>query len=402
MITRWYHSSNSSNVLTPKQLNYEYNKYIRTHQNSYVLAIRITNFRDIVATCFYGKTRETIDEFIKTIREYYKDSLIGSVVDGDFVVITDQSINEVGQFFKKLITELHQKYMDNIFPMEIKFLCGISLNSNLGINEDIRRATVAMLYPRSPSIYVQYYTEELDEELKKQNEAIQKIDRLMKEKEISYHKLAIQTVNDEIKMFEIRMLEDYEHDLYQSKNLPLFKKYCRFTKLDTYMMNTLLETIEMDPNTCYVLNFSFLSIYLNYYTFLKKLKELIEDKGLSTEQVCININYTNYQDSLTELLYVTREIQSYGFKIGLQYFGILEQSYSLTVAAAIEVDYIKVGKDVLIKAMNEERLCTMLQYFVKMYLELGITPIFTDVESEYQKKFIEDISTECLIRWKNR
>ncbi len=402
MITRWYHSSNSSNVLTPKQLNYEYNKYIRTHQNSYVLAIRITNFRDIVATCFYGKTRETIDEFIKTIREYYKDSLIGSVVDGDFVVITDQSINEVGQFFKKLITELHQKYMDNIFPMEIKFLCGISLNSNLGINEDIRRATVAMLYPRSPSIYVQYYTEELDEELKKQNEAIQKIDRLMKEKEISYHKLAIQTVNDEIKMFEIRMLEDYEHDLYQSKNLPLFKKYCRFTKLDTYMMNTLLETIEMDPNTCYVLNFSFLSIYLNYYTFLKKLKELIEDKGLSTEQVCININYTNYQDSLTELLYVTREIQSYGFKIGLQYFGILEQSYSLTVAAAIEVDYIKVGKDVLIKAMNEERLCTMLQYFVKMYLELGITPIFTDVESEYQKKFIEDISTKCLIRWKNR
>lgn len=402
MITRWYNSSNSSNVLTPKQLNYEYNKYIRTHHNSYVLAIRITNFGDIVATCFYGKTRKTIEEFVKTIRGYYKDSLIGSVVDGDFVVITDQSINEVGQFFKKLIAELHQKYMNNIFPMEIKFLCGISLNSNLGINEDIRRATVAMLYPRSPSIYVQYYTEELDEELKKQNAIIQDVDRLMKKKEITYHELAIQTINDKIKMVEIRMLDDCTHDLYQAKNIPLFKKYCRFTKLDTYMMDTLLETIAMDHHMCYIFNFSFLSIYLNYYAFLKRLKEMVEAKGLSTEQICININYTNYQGSLTELLYVTREIQSYGFKICLQHFGILEQSYSLTVIAAIDVDYIKVGKDVLIKAMNEERLCKMLQSFIKMYLELGVTPIFIDVESDYQKQFIKDISNQCLIRWKNR
>lgn len=400
MITRWYRSSNNSRVLTPEQLKEEYNKYIKNHENSYVLALSITNFRDIVATCFYDKTKDTIDEFIKTIHKYYKDALIGSVVDGDFVVITDESSLCVSQFLRNLIRDFHQKYMDDIFPVEIKFRCGISYNSDDDVNEEIRKATVAMLYPRPDSIYVQYYSEEMDKKLKEQNELIQRIDKKIKEKEISYHELIIEDFNQKVKFHEIRMLQDENQDLYQAQNIPLLKKYDRFTKMDSYFLNDLLPKLDLKKDEYYLLNFSFSSIYNNYYSFLKKLKEKIEEKGLSTKQICINLDYDGYEDSLIGLLYVTREIQSYGFKLCLDEFGILEKSYSLMIISAVHLDYIKVGKKVFMKAMNEIRLSTMLESFIKLYLELGITPIFIDVETDYQKQFIQNISDQCFIRWK--
>lgn len=402
MITRWYQSSKSSNVLTPKNLQLEYENYLNVHDESYVLALTITNFRDIVATCLYGKAKEIIKEFIETLKVYFPDSLIGSVVDGDFVVITNESIQEIDHFFKGFIHDIHQKYMDNVFPIEIKFQCGVLFDVSKNINEDIRRATVAMLYPRSKSIYVQYYSEEIDLELQKQNEKMQKIDDMLHEKRVAYHPIEITDLDNNHQMTEIRMMKENGEDLYCPQTILLFKKFCRFTKLDSYMMNYLLEKVTFHSNEFYILNFSFLSIYFNYYSFLKNLKELIEGKGLNASQFCINIDYVNYEDNLTGLLYVTREIQSYGFKVCLQEFGILEKSYSLMIAASIEVDYIKVGKNVLIKAMNEERLALMLRHFIAMYLELGIIPIFTDVESEYQKEFIKNISNRCLIRFKNR
>ena len=63
----------------------------------------------------------------------------------------------------------------------------------------------------------------------------------------------------------------------------------------------------------------------------------------------------------------------------------------------ITFEYVNVYRKLLIKAMNEKRYKIVLDRIINLLLDLGITPIFVNVEKPSEVKFIKEMSDKCLI-----
>lgn len=398
MLIQWYCSNRA---LPPQKLYTEYKKYRRKYEESYTIAFTINNFREIVNVYGYNVAVTMADTFIQLIRKYFPDGLIGTMVSGDFILVTNQSITEINQFFGKFMNDLMEKYKTGQIPVEIKFRSGLSRNDSGNAEDDLRRPVIAMLYQRSESIYVQYYSDNLEEESKEQYKYIEKLDNLMKNKKaknIAVDIIDVSSGNSKLK--ELRMVDSNNKEIFTKYNIPLIEKYGIGNKMVIYNLEYILDDYEIDENNIYMINVNFSIIYKNQYLFLNLLKTTAAKKNIPTDHICLNINYDRADANTMALIYITRELKNAGFLLCLQRCGLLNAGYSLVISSAIEVDYVKISIDELIKSMNEKRLKIMLQYFINMYLELGITPIFTNVSTQGQIDFIKSVSSRCLIRKK--
>ena len=70
----------------------------------------------------------------------------------------------------------------------------------------------------------------------------------------------------------------------------------------------------------------------------------------------------------------------------------------MSIVSVTDIDYVNIHKKVLVKAINEKKYNTVLEYVIKLLLDLNITPIFVNVESLAEVEFIKNISDKCLIR----
>jgi len=199
-------------------------------------------------------------------------------------------------------------------------------------------------------------------------------------------------------MNEVRLIDVNGKELFESTRKNLIEKYQRRYKLDQYYLDIIFENKKVQYQYPIMVNVNFTTIFMKQYQFLNEIKEKIDKYNIKTDKICFNIDYQDYNGKLTNLLYETRKIKNEGFALCVQSLGILEKCNSPAIAASIEVDYIRVGKDTLIKAMNEKRLHIILKSLIAMYIELGIIPIFTDIDSDYQIEYIRKLNSRCLFR----
>lgn len=389
----------SNKALTPEKFYSEYKKFCHKYPESYTVTFTIINFRKIIDLYGYSMAINTADIFVEIIKEYFPDDLIGSMIEGDFILVTKQSLTEIDRFFKDLINNLANKYIEGEIPVEIRFRSGLSKNDGKDINEDLQKPVIAMFYERSESIYVQYYCNNIEEDKKKQYKYIKHIDELIKQKKIKSVAVDIYDAeNNATNLKELRMVDDDEKEIFSKNNIPIIIKYDLVNRLNIYNLEYIFNQFNINKEYIYVININFSIIYKNHYSFLTSLKEAADRNNIAYDHICFSINYDHYRDSTMSLIYITRELKEAGFRLCIQNCGLLSSGYSLVVSAAMEIDYVKVDSDVLIKAMNERRLQVMLKSFIEMYIELDVIPIFTNVSTEGQIEFIKNLSPQCLIR----
>lgn len=387
-----------SEALGPQEFYDECVKYQVKYSKTYSIAFDIVNYQEIIKTCNYDNTKKVTDLFYQYLKNCFSDSIIGTLLDGNFILITKYSSHKINQKFEKLLNHLEREHQVGNLPMKIIVRCGIAENIH-DCNTNLKNAVTSMLYFNGESIYLQYYRPEMDEKKVQEENFISKLDNWLENDEIKQKLLKIKTIDQsKVIIEEIRMIDPNGEDLFQGQNLELIEKYKRRYKLDQYNLRCIFDRKKLTFSHIMMFNINFNTIFTKHYEFINKIKDYVEKHHIDPKQICFNINYLDYNGQLMNLLYETRAIKNAGFLLSIQSLGILEKSQSPAIAASIEVDYIKVGKRTLIKAMNEKRLHIILKSFVEMYLALDIVPIFTDIDGLDQINYIKNLDSRCLIR----
>lgn len=394
MGTNWYENT----VLNPQELYDKCLTYQNKHLETYSIAFDIINYHKIVTTSNYDCAKKVVSIFCAELKKSFPDSLVGKLIDGNYIVITKYSSYEIDDAITKLYYKIKVLYQKGKLPMNIDFHSGIAKNIT-SCDQNLKNAITAMLYPKNDSVYIQYYRLEMDSEREKEEDFIKQIDSWIENKQIGLKMAEIKKVDTlETVMNEIRLIDIDGNELFERPKKSLIHKYQRDYKIDQYYLTNYFENVKFENQCPIMINFNFTTIFMKQYEFFKEVKEKMARYHLRPNQIFFNIDYHGYHGQLMNLLYETRKIKSEGFGLCIQSLGILEKCNSPAIAASIEVDYIKVGKDTLIKAMNERRLHIILKSFIEMYLELGITPIFTNVDSQYQIDYIRKLNPNCLFR----
>lgn len=148
----------------------------------------------------------------------------------------------------------------------------------------------------------------------------------------------------------------------------------------------------------YIININFLTIISHEYSFLEELSKKIEKYNLNPNKICISIDSFDISHSIDRIIDNIAGLKKLGFKIAIQGISFDNKVCTIPLIAKLNIDYVKLNRDVLKRAMSDTKVKIVLMYIVKMLLSLSIKPLFVNVETIEEVEFLESIDSRCLLK----
>jgi len=115
-------------VLDPQELYDKCLIYQKQHQETYSIAFDIINYHEIVTACNYDRAKKVIDIFCTELKKLFPNSLMGKLIDGNYIVITSYSSYEIDDAIYKLHHKIEALHQNGKLSMNIRFHSGIAKN----------------------------------------------------------------------------------------------------------------------------------------------------------------------------------------------------------------------------------------------------------------------------------
>ena len=137
-----------------------------------------------------------------------------------------------------------------------------------------------------------------------------------------------------------------------------------------------------------------LSRECNFVNYIKNLKK----ENYNLENIILSINVSGYNDSIYKLVDAIIELKNIGIDICIDNLDFGERDIILSLISVIDIDYVNINKKSLVKAMNEKKYKKVLESIIKLLIDLDVVPIFVNVDSDSEVKFVKKINNKSLIR----
>ena len=126
----------------------------------------------------------------------------------------------------------------------------------------------------------------------------------------------------------------------------------------------------------------------------KKLAKVLEDNGITENDMLLEITESAYAGNSSKVMEVTEKLREVGFKIEMDDFG---SGYSsLNMIATIPIDVLKLDMKFVRNMERDEKSLRLVEIVLGIAKFLGVPVVAEGVETEYQFKTLKDMGCQII------
>ncbi len=242
---------------------------------------------------------------------------------------------------------------------------------------------------------VNYYSQDLNDDLEKRQYIIENIDRAIREKWIRvYYQAIIRVANDRVCDEEAlsRWIDPVRGFLSPADFIPALEDSKLIYKLDLYVVDQVLEKIKkMEEAGMYVIP---QSVNLSRSDFdrcdiVEEIRRRVDDAGIDRSLLTIEITESVIGRDFEFMKRQVERFRELGFSVWMDDFG---SGYSsLDVLQGIRFDLIKLDMRFMQQFNNGEECRIILTELARMAAGLGVETVCEGVEKAEQIEFLREI-----------
>ena len=245
-----------------------------------------------------------------------------------------------------------------------------------------------------------YYNNELNDWIVKQQYVLENFDRALSEKWIQvYYQPIIRAVNGKVCDEEAlaRWIDPVKGLLSPADFIPYLEDAGLIYKLDLYMIERVLEDIKAKEEEGFYIvphSVNLSRSDFNACDMVESVRQIVDAAGVSRDKLCIEITESVIGRDFDFMKKQVERFQALGFPVWMDDFG---SGYSsLDVLQSITFDLLKFDMGFMRKLDENDAGRTILTELMKMALALGIDTICEGVETEEQMHFLQEIGCSRL------
>jgi diguanylate cyclase (GGDEF)-like protein len=377
-----------------------YNQYISSNDNTYTIAIDFRHLKYINDNFGHAVGDSCITIFSDLVKSYFKNSLLARRSGDEFIIITNHEPEIIEEKIKNIHNNIIDYYNKGEIPVAFQFNCGIK-KCDSDLKETIYKADITMYHAKKNEKMFEYYNHRFLTSVENREKFIKYLDDLIETDSFKYQIQYVYDIKGENKIIGEIFTRDKEgQSIFDAGKYEILKTNYRLKKIDIVNINKIFGKIVpiLGNEQKISLNIHYQTILSYEYNFIEHLKRKIEKYNINPANICLNINTIEYSDTIKRLIENLLELKKIGIEICVENFNVSEKQYVIPIISAVNIDYVTINRQMLVKAMNEKRIKLVLQHVVLLLLSLKIKPIFINVETENERDFIEQLDGRCLIR----
>lgn len=374
-----------------------YASYTEENPDTYTISIDFEKLKYINDNFGHAVGDLCIITFANIIREIFAGSLLIRRSGDEFIIVSPLSYVLIVQKLNHIIDEIEKSFQEGIIPITFRINCGIK-KSEKDLKETLFKADITMYHAKNNRRIVEKFNDTLVLKIKKRDEFIEYIDNLIEENKFNYEYHSIYDVGSKNEVIrEIYVRDDNKKSILSNEKFEILKTNYRLKRIDLVNIKKILDSGITLKNK-HIINIHFQTISAHEYSFVSYFKKYMTENELDPKLICLSINTLDYSGPIHRLIEILIEIKELGVELCIDSFCLYERENILSIISLVNVEYVKISKKVLVKAMNEKRLNLVLTSMIKMFLELNIKPIFVGVETKSEHEYIKKLSEGCLVK----
>ena len=375
-----------------------YNDYIKNKNNCYLISIDLKKLKYINDNFGHEAGDKSIIAFANNLAKAFVDSLVVRRSGDEFVVITNFEYNLVLEKLKAVEEEIKGLFEKGLLPINFSFNCGIK-ECGLDLND---KSDITMYRAKKDNRLYQKYSSKFLTELQIQEDFIKNIDELIETNSFTYGGKKIYDVNNQdILLYQIYALDKNGKSIFADGKFEILKTNYRVKYIDIKNIENIIQNIilKLDENSKYMVYVYYETLFSRELEVMKMLRRTYQKDKSILKRIILNIDISEYEGSFSEIIYTIMELKEMGIGVGLNGLDFSCEDLVLPIVSILSIDYVNISRKTLVKGMNEKRCNIVLSHIIKMFILLNVTPIFCDIQNNYEVEYVKKLSEKCLIRY---
>ena len=339
------------------------------------------------------------DELLKIIGSRLKllmtsDCMLCRFGGDEFVMFCPNLYNpvECTKFAERILKELHLPIVIKSHHIDISGSIGIALSPDHGVDANtlLQHADAALYESKAKGRSTStFYTAALGEAINKKRDLETDLRKAMKNDEIELHYQPFFDVK-KCAVVGCEALARWKHPVLGNISPSVFIEMAEETGLivelgEQLMRKAMLECLKWPEHIRVAVNVS--SIQFQKADIYKTVKKLIEETGLPSSKLNIEVTESAMIDSVEDIKVTLRQLSNLGVHISLDDFGT--GFSSLSYLHTLPFDKVKIDKSFVENAIASERSLILLQSVVDLIKRLGLKVVLEGIETQEQLSVIE-------------
>ena len=174
--------------------------------------------------------------------------------------------------------------------------------------------------------------------------------------------------------------------------IPIFEDNGFIVELDFYVLERVCQKLRslLNSNKHVVpVSVNFSRMHLRDRMLVPRLTTIVKEYNIPPQLIEVEITESALVEDNNYLLTILQDIHNNGFKLSMDDFG--SGLSSLNLLRELPFDVLKLDKDFFQKGTTTKRERTIIEYIVKMALDLNMEIVSEGVETEEQADFLRSI-----------
>lgn len=361
----------------------------------------INNFKSINENYGYSEGDRILRTFAESLSNLLTDKETYGRVNADKFIALLAFTNEatLSTRLNKLNTAMNKIPKTLSDTYKITIIMGIYQiqKDDIDLTNCIDRANIARksIQDRHKTVYT-YFDESMKSRLSKQKEIEDIMEDALKNHEfVVYYQPKFKLDTGKICGAEalVRWLRPDGSIITPNNFIPIFEDNGFIVEIDFYVLEQVCQKIRslLDNKKRVVpISVNFSRMHLRDRMLVPKLTNVVKEYNIPPELIEVEITESALVEDNDYLLTILQDIHSNGFKLSMDDFG--SGLSSLNLLRELPFDVLKLDKDFFQKGTTTPRERTIIEYIVKMALDLKMEIISEGVETQEQADFLRSIN----------
>lgn len=376
----------------------KYDDYMKDN-NSHMISLSISELKKINAE--YGRDIGDLClvTFSELLKSNFTDSLLVRRGGDEFVIVTYYSNETISFRLNNIHNQIDKYYEEGKLPLIFTFSSGIKKCDN-DLKNSLFKADLTLMCAKKNGNLFDYYDETLLEEAKNLNKTFEEVEKLICYASFSHVIHGIYDIKGKNRVINEISTNNSIIDTKYEEKYRFFNKSSYLKNFDLKNIKKIIEEIipTLNKKEKYMFTIHLETVNNYGYNLINYINDIINKNQIAPNRISISLKIKDNIKLSRKTIDILMRIKQTGIELCLENFNLYFNTYLLSFIALIDIDYVKIDRVLLIKAMNEKKTSILLKSIIKMFLELNIKPIFINVDSEDEITYIEAISNKCLIR----
>ena len=361
----------------------------------------INNFKSINESYGYSEGDRILRTFAESVNNLLTEKETYGRVNADKFIALLAFTNEAMLSIRlsELNTAMNkiQKTLSDTYKIAIIMGIYRIQKDDIDLSSCIDRANIARksIQDRHKTVYA-YFDESMKSRLSKQKEVEDIMEDALKNHEfVVYYQPKFKLDTGKICGAEalVRWLRPDGSIITPNNFIPIFEDNGFIVELDFYVLEQVCQKIHtlLNNNKRVVpISVNFSRMHLRDRMLVPKLTNVVKEYNIPPELIEVEITESALVEDNDYLLTILQDIHSNGFKLSMDDFG--SGLSSLNLLRELPFDVLKLDKDFFQKGTTTPRERIIIEYIVKMALDLKMEIISEGVETQEQADFLRSIN----------